>query len=236
MVDYGENNNLTSKINKDHNDFIEDLIEDEQLAQVDEDLEELEDFNSLEKVEKEPLSEEDEFYLNNYPIIAITGNFGAGKTLLATFLALTYKANHNMNIFSNYKFVGVDYRKVTFEEVAKMPDWLRNGVLVLDEMQIGADSYNSMGKNVKLLTTFITQIRKRDIILVITTQRFKMVAKRIRLLINYYIEVESVAKGVIKARTYDLPNGYILLNTKTYNLKAVYPFYDTTEVIRNESQ
>jgi hypothetical protein len=61
-----------------------------------------------------------------------------------------------------------------------------------------------------------------------------MVAKRIRMLINYYIEVESVAKGIIKANTFDLPNGYILLNTRTYNLRDIYPFYDTKEVIRND--
>jgi len=177
----------------------------------------------------------EERYLQNYPIIAITGDFGSGKTLLATFMALSYKHKEDLNIFANYQFNKVKYKQVTFEEVSKMPSWLKNGVLVLDEMQIGADSYNFMNKEVQKMTTFITQIRKRDIILIVTTQRFNMISKRIRLLINYYIEVESKKKGYVTAKTFDITGGFEnLLNIRTHDLRKVYPYYDTREVIRNE--
>ena len=102
----------------------------------------------------------EEKYLKNYPIIAITGDFGAGKTLLATFYALLYQANEGLKIFANYQFNNVKYKRVTFDEVSKMPEWLNHGVLILDELQVGADSYNFMSNDVKKLTTFITQIRK----------------------------------------------------------------------------
>ena len=61
-----------------------------------------------------------------------------------------------------------------------------------------------------------------------------MIAKRIRLLINYYVEVESLGKGIVKAKTFDIADGLMLVNERAYNLKKVYPFYNTKEVIRNK--
>ena len=170
----------------------------------------------------------------NYPSIAIVGDFGGGKTLLLTFFGLIYHSQENMNIFANYDLYGVDFRKITFEEVSKMPLWLKDGVLLLDEVQVGADSYNFFAQDVKQITQFITQIRKRNIILIVTSQRLNFIAKRIRQLINFYIEVKAMNKrGLIQVKTFDVAEGLKLNNERYLNLKSIYKFYNTSEVIGN---
>lgn len=170
----------------------------------------------------------------NYPSIAIVGDFGGGKTLLLTFFGLIYHSQEKMNIFANYDLFGVDFRKVTFQEVSKMPDWLKDGVLLLDEVQVGADSYNFFAQDVKQITQFITQIRKRNIILIVTSQRLNFIAKRIRQLINFYIEVRAMnKKGLIEVKTFDVAEGLKLNSVKYLNLKSIYKFYNTNEVVSN---
>jgi hypothetical protein len=172
--------------------------------------------------------------MTKYPIIIVVGDFGSGKTLYTTFMGLTFYQNEGLKIFSNYDLFKVPYKKIKFSDVSSMPDWLHDGVLLLDETQIGADSYNFLNKGVQQIMTFITQIRKRNIVLIMTTQRFDFVAKRIRSLINYFIEVEAVSKGVVKISTYDITRGEELQNERTLDLTKIWSYYNTDEVITNE--
>lgn len=170
-----------------------------------------------------------------YPIIIVVGDFGSGKTLYLTFMGLAYYQNEGLSIFSNYDLYGVEYRKTSFKEMATMPEWLENGVILLDETQVGADSYNFMSKQSKEITQFITQIRKRNVVFIMTTQRFRFVDSRIRSLTNYFIEVEATKdKGVVKVSTYDITRHEELKNERTLDLKKVWSYYNTDEVITNE--
>jgi len=179
-----------------------------------------------------------------YPIMTITGDFGAGKTLYLTYLGLKFYQD-GLTIYSNYDLYGIDYEKITFKDLADMPSWLTNGVILLDEGHIGMDAYNFLQKKVQNISTFITQIRKNNLILAITTQRFNTLAKRVRELINYYIEIEKVIvedenenlkemKGWVKVKVFDITDKMILVKKSIHDLTSVFPYYNTNEVIRDE--
>jgi len=168
-----------------------------------------------------------------YPIIAITGDFGAGKTLYMTFLGRVYHDQEGMHIFANYKQKAVDYTPIQFRELRTFPDDVHDGVLLMDEGQVDADAYNFWKKGVQDMTHFITQLRKRNLILLYTAPRFSKVVKSLRDYTNYEVRVYSKEEGVVTALTYKREEGFppVLINDKTYILRAIYPLYDTKQII-----
>jgi hypothetical protein len=175
------------------------------------------------------------YVANEYPRIAIIGDTGAGKTLSMLKIALQYQQD-GMTIFSNFKLIGVDYTPITFDDIIDFPEYLHDGVILLDEGHIGVDAYNFFSKKVKDITKFTTQTRKRKLIMIYTTQVFTQVAKRLRDLTNYIIECkETVTKGVIYARIFDrskINNGGYL---KAFYIdgRPLFDKYDTDEIITN---
>ena len=166
-------------------------------------------------------------------VIAIVGDRGSGKTLLAVSLA-HQNATLGQNIFSNIEMYDIPYRKVKFADIASFPDWLHDGIIIMDEMQVGADAYNFLSSSVKNLTEFITQIRKRNVTFIYITQIFTQVTKRLRLQTNYYIEVHRISKdldGVAHYEVFDLMNGYKKVNENVFDGRPYFPFYNTKQII-----
>jgi ABC-type branched-subunit amino acid transport system ATPase component len=168
-----------------------------------------------------------------YPITAVLGQRGAGKTLFMTYLAHQYHAE-GKKIFANYQLNKIDFTHITYEELAELPEWLYDGIVFLDEIHMGADSYEVFKKSNKMITTFATQLRKRRITLYYSTQVFKMATKRLRDQTNYILTCDHTQPpGFVKIQVYE----YIAYTEHNYvktialNLTQYFNSYDTNEVI-----
>lgn len=169
-----------------------------------------------------------------YPIIAVIGDRGDGKTLTTTAISVSMHLIDGLNIFANYEIKGVPYRHIDFETLSDFPEWLRDGVIVYDELHVGFDAYNFFSTQVKDMTLFITQLRKRRLTFIFTTQIFIQVPKRLRLLTNYIFECRQTdMEGTVKILVFDRSKmedeGYI--GTKYLLGEQFYKNYNTEEII-----
>ena len=171
-------------------------------------------------------------------IIGIVGKLGQGKTLLATYLVyLMKKRNKNLKIYSNYN-LNFKHQKISFNDLLtyKENKELDNAVIVLDEFHIFLDSRGSgANKKNKIITYFITQTRKRNVILIYTTQKLHMVDKRLRDLTDYLIKCEKIDLGnnkfYIKFHILE-DNDFNSIKTKLLtNPEKYFSLYDTKEII-----
>lgn len=169
-----------------------------------------------------------------YPITAIVGNRGSGKTCFMTFLALKYHAEGKA-IYSNYHLHNIPYKPMTLKEMAELPEELTNAVVLMDELHVGADSYDFMKSSSKAFYMFATQLRKRKVNWYYTTQIFTQVAKRIRMQTDYLITMENTKKEhLFNVHIYDrrkVENVNDPINRFTFDGTAYFSEYDTDEVI-----
>jgi archaellum biogenesis ATPase FlaH len=173
----------------------------------------------------------------------IIGKQGSGKTLLATKFA---NDNKHLNIFSNYALYGLKYTPITFNsliesnknkiDILKMldinPDYFNNSLMILDEIHLYLDSLDFMRANNRRLQTFFSQLRKRKILLVATTQYIMNLDIRIRRQCVSVLEMEHLKGGLFKVNTFDI-DGYFTKEVSSYKivLSDYYDKYDTNELI-----
>jgi hypothetical protein len=170
--------------------------------------------------------------LVKYPIAAIIGDRGSGKTCFMTFLAVKYH-KEGRKIFTNYTLHNIPHTKITLKQMSELPDELTNAVILMDELHMGVDSYDFMKSSSKAFYTFATQLRKRKVAWYYTTQIFTQVAKRIRNQTDYLITMENTKKEhIFKANVYDRKNFNDLINHFTFDGSDYFDEYDTDEVIQ----
>jgi hypothetical protein len=172
-----------------------------------------------------------------YPITALIGRRGSGKTLFMTKLAEEY-ASDGFTIYANYHLTKTPYRPLSFKQLAELPDYLYDAVVLLDEIQIGADSYEIFKPSTKQITKFATQLRKRRITLFYATQDFKMAAKRLRGQTDYIIKFERTSiDGVANLQVFDmgLPILDQCIKTFIFDGRPYFDHYDTDEIITFEN-
>lgn len=172
------------------------------------------------------------------PVIEILGERGDGKTLLMTGLGYAFKKYDNFNVWANYNITGYKNRYYNFEELSQFPEDLINAVVLMDEAHVGVDAYNSLMGSVKNITKFVTQLRKRNVILIYSTQRHNTVAKRLRNMVNYTIEVNKVMDmgeftGYINCFVFnrEKPLNEDFVKQFTFNGNPFFEMYDTGEII-----
>ena len=165
-------------------------------------------------------------------IIAITGNMGSGKTLLATAFAEHYRTTQKSNIYANYG-LNISYTPLRMQDIADCEFDFSNSVLIIDEIHLFMDSRQSSTKKNRIISYFITQSRKRNIVLIYTTQQSHQIDKRLRSNTDYFIKCENLTPGVkedmfIRWTIHDMDN-----NEKSFILKAdpYFKLYDTHQMI-----
>jgi hypothetical protein len=165
-------------------------------------------------------------------VIAIVGDRGSYKSCFATSLAYSYTKN-KINVFSNMDFFNINYKKIDFKDVSTFPDYLENGVIIMDEMHVGADAYNFLKGDVRNITQFITQIRKRNLSFIYITQNFRTVVSRLRQQTDYvFIMAKSSKEDHANIEVRDMKDGYKLVNLiSDFNGKPFYPLYNTNQII-----
>ena len=175
----------------------------------------------------------------DYPIFILLGRRGAAKTLTATYLAYQYHNVDHMKIIANYHIFGLkNYEYMPFSEIKAHLSELYDCILILDEGQVGSDAYNFFRADVIALTNFLIELRKRHITMIITTQFFKHLAKRMRDQADYLLQPRKQAEGFIQVDVFDkyqpVNESYIL--TFEYQGKEYYDKYNTDEIIQDEEE
>lgn len=124
------------------------------------------------------------------------------------------------------------YRAIYKRTPKSVDDVFKNSILIFDELHIAADSYDFLGSSARVLSTFITQIRKRGISFIGITQHLNQVAKRIRNHFQYIIETQRTdVKGISYVETYGGRMNDELIKAQYINLNNYFNRYDSKQII-----
>ena len=178
------------------------------------------------------------------------GKQGSGKTALITKFIIDNSAGKK--IYSNYHLIGIDYTPITFDstlerdkdklDVLKVlkedTNYFNGSIMAFDEMHIYFDSRDFMNKNNRIMQTFFSQLRKRDILLFGTTQYIMHIDVRIRrqcmnvFLMKHVGKNETFKGDIFNVETHDI-DGYNTRFISSYmvNLEEYFKFYNTKEII-----
>lgn len=172
-------------------------------------------------------------------IIGIIGDRGDGKTCLMTYL-LKKAFDNDINVFSNYKLEFTDDNHyISFEEMALLPNYLFDAYVGMDEIQMALDSRKFMSQTNSNLTKLVTQIRKRGLTLIYTTQRLGMADLRLRQQTDYLFFPEKqdsfekdgvLIDSLFKVHVQEVKTGKIL-KPFYYDGYSIFGLYDTSEII-----
>lgn len=120
----------------------------------------------------------------------ITGFKGAGKTCFATSLGFNgYKKGRR--IFSNY-LLSFPFVPLDLKEMISNPNWVKDGVLLIDEAQTFVDCRLSGSKKNRLFSYLMLQGRKRKIDIVMTSQQIENLDIRIRRNLEHLYECTAL--------------------------------------------
>lgn len=170
-------------------------------------------------------------------ISAITGRKGRGKTCLMTYFGYTDYVS-GRKVYANYHTTFADY--ITLKEVAALPDHLRGCTVLLDEVQKGADAREVFKPGNKGINDLATQLRKLDIMLYYTTQKWEYPDKRLREQAEQHIHCETTPEeGIFNLTLYDrtIPSFRdMVLEAEefTFDGRPYFDMYDTDEIISFE--
>jgi len=165
----------------------------------------------------------------NPGINAVVGDFGSGKTLF-----LTYLANMNVGhrkIFANYTLYDIEYTPMAIEDVATFPPEVNNAIVLWDEGHIGAGAYDVFKKDVQKIAVFISQVRKRNLVIFWSSQIFTKPAKPLRDHTRYMYECHSVGvPGLSRIRVFDIYAEEQMINEFIFDGRELFNKYDTNEI------
>lgn len=161
---------------------------------------------------------------------------GGGKTTTMTALLKEY-SDAGLNIYANYTLKGIPYTHIEPEDLADFPEWLHDGVVALDELHAKMDAYDFWKTLVKDNALFLTQTRKRRLIVLFTTQVWTQVPKRMRSLTDYIFQCSPIKDHDqqfigVSVDVFDLTGiGHEYTNTFLVDALEVFKHFDTNEII-----
>jgi hypothetical protein len=175
-------------------------------------------------------------------IVLYKGRRGCGKTLTMLKDGLKYYSA-GYNILRNFNCSFGEY--ISNEEILALDknSDIDNCVLMIDEMQIFFDSRRSMQKTSINFSNFIQQIRKRNIILLCTTQYSNTIDLRLKQHLdiiaypNYnkefsvcevlYIDLTSIEDNLLTNRNSEPASIKVV-----YYAQPLFKIYNTNQMIR----
>lgn len=175
-------------------------------------------------------------------IVLYLGAQGRGKTLTMVKDMYKYKLN-GWKVYSNF-YVPFRDDEITKEDILNMDgnSELWDCVIAIDEVQVYFDSREFMKNNNKKFSNFIQQVRKRGIVLLLTTQYGSQTDVRIRKHVDitaqpkhHQIKIGNEYKGLCEVKYKDLTmteDEEFLEppSTKTiYDAEPVYKLFRTRE-------
>lgn len=171
------------------------------------------------------------------------GRQGSGKTAFITKLLIdNYSADRK--VYSNYSLFGIDYEKITFDNkrnknaidilkvISENPDYFNNSIMLLDEIHIYFDSRDFMKQNNRIIQNFFSQLRKRNILLLATTQYILHLDIRIRRQALAVFQMTNLKDGIFRVEVHEIDGYYTnFIRTELVNLSDYFKYYDTNELI-----
>ena len=162
-------------------------------------------------------------------VSCIVGDFGSGKSLFLTSLA--FANNGKRKIFANFKLYDIEYTPMALEDIAKFPEELEDAIILLDEGHVGAHAYDFFKKDVRNVSTFITQIRKRNVVVFWSSQLFNKVAKGLRDYTHYSFEMyKTETAGISIIKVFDIFENRFIKEIML-DLRDFFDKYDTKQII-----
>ncbi len=147
-----------------------------------------------------------------------------------------------VKIFANYHLSYINSEYIDFAKFAQIVQLAESGELVLhnclfllDEMYLWLSSRMSSSKMNRIVNNFVVQTRKRGVDLYGTTHNLTKVDKQFRGSIDIKATVRfDPARQVCRIRFRDMHTGAKAIK-KLYG-PAVYPFYDTKEIVKPQGK
>lgn len=139
---------------------------------------------------------EDYLVVKESSVIGIIARRGHGKS---TLLSKIGEDDYNIGkkVITNF-WVSFPHIQMSFEDIITLPKELQDATLLLDEFQVGAGARTALKKTNQDINKFITQLRKRNIILYYATQNYKFVD----------IDVRTQTDFIIMTKLTDVKNQY----------------------------
>ena len=170
------------------------------------------------------------------------GRQGSGKTAFITKL-LVDNYTSDKRVYSNYSLYGIDYEKITFnkknensidilEVISDNPNYFNNSIMLLDEIHIYFDSRDYMKRENRIIQNFFSQLRKRNILLLGTTQYVLNLDNKIRRQALAVFQMTNLKDGIFRVDVHEIDGYYTsFIKTELVNLNDYFKFYDTHELI-----
>lgn len=171
------------------------------------------------------------------------GRQGAGKTAFITKLLVDNYSSYR-KVYSNYSLFGIDYEKITFDNkrnknaidilkvISDNPDYFNNSIMLIDEIHIYFDSRDFMKQNNRIIQNFFSQLRKRNILLLATTQYILHLDIRIRRQALAVFQMTNLKDGIFRVEVHEIDGYYTnFIRTELVNLNDYFKYYDTNEII-----
>lgn len=169
-------------------------------------------------------------------IFSILGERGDGKSLTMVVIA-KLASDNGIKIFANFTLYDIPYTHISFRDLAKFPEELKDALVLIDEAYVEADAYDFFNKKVQHITLFTRQLRKRGLTLFWASQDFTSVARRLRGQSDFILECSKTKiKGVVYLQLFNyresLENGehkrisHLIMDGRPY-----FNYYDTNEII-----
>jgi len=178
-----------------------------------------------------------------YGFYLAIGRQGSGKTAFITKLLIDNYTN-DKKVYSNYSLFDVDYERITFDNkrnknatdilnvISDNTDYFNNSIMLLDEIHIYFDSRDFMKKNNRIIQTFFSQLRKRNILLLATTQYILHLDIRIRRQALAVFQMTNLKDGIFKTDVHEIDGYYTnFIRSELVNLNDYFKYYDTNELI-----
>ena len=118
------------------------------------------------------------------------------------------------------------------EELNKDQNYFNNSIMILDEIHVYLDSRDFFKKYNRPIQTFMSQLRKRNILLLATTQHLLNVDVRVRRQTLNVFEMIQQSKGIFNVTTYKV-NDYYMDQISSYlvDLSGYFKYYNTNEIV-----
>ena len=171
------------------------------------------------------------------------GRQGSGKTAFITKL-LVDNYTSDRKVYSNYSLFGIDYEKITFDNkrnknaidiskvISENPDYFNNSIMLLDEIHIYFDSRDFMKQNNRIIQNFFSQLRKRNILLLATTQYILHLDIRIRRQALAVFQMTNLKDGIFRVEVHEIDGYYSrFIRNELVNLNDYFKYFDTNELI-----
>lgn len=125
-----------------------------------------------------------------------------------------------------------EYEKLTGNYPKSNNDYLNNSLILIDEIHVYFDSYDYLKEENRIISSFTSQLRKRNVLMLASTQYLLSVSIRIRKQATFVIDM--LKNGTFfECDINEIDGNYnYFLTTEIADIRPYFKYYNTNEIIR----